>query len=50
MSKEHALETFYYNLANPAAFGGPKALYKILQNTDIGYKYSFDYIKRWLQK
>ena len=50
MSKEHALETFYFNLENPAAFGGPKALYKTLQNTDISYKYSFGYIKRWLQK
>ena len=50
MNKEHALETFYFNIENPAAFSGPKALYKTLQNTDIGYKYSFGYIKRWLQK
>ena len=37
---ERALETLHFNLENPAAFGGPKALYKELQNIDYGYKYN----------
>ena len=47
MDKEAILQEYYFNLKHPAAYAGPKKLFKVLRKKYPGL-FTENYISRWL--